>query len=196
AHVRYLVLDEADKMLSLGFKPQLDRLYGMMLASYDSTAAAVQPVAATAKKDGAAKKRKKGQPAPEPSEPVAVAPPAAVEGGCARPQVLLLSATMPGEVAAAAAQWLRRPEEVSVGEGGANAISRTVTQVVHVCAEHKKPDKLLKHLGRIRDATPPTERNPPRVLVFCNRVKTVRFLAGMLAKEGYKAAQLHGQRSQ
>ena len=75
-------------------------------------------------------------------------------------------------------------------------------QVVHVCAEHKKPEKLLKHLGRIRaqyqqqQAAGAGGRNPPRVLVFANRVKAVRFLAAALAREGYKVAQLHGQRSQ
>ncbi|EFJ43202.1 hypothetical protein VOLCADRAFT_121455 [Volvox carteri f. nagariensis] len=165
--VQYLVLDEADKMLSLGFKPQLDRLYGMLLQPYDKSAddGAANLVAAAKKKSAKAK-------------------------------VLLFSATMPTDVAAAAAQWLRLPEIVQVSACGANAISRTVTQVVHVCAEHKKPDKLLKHLARIRDSVPAGSRNPPRLLVFANRVKTVRFLAATLAKEGYKVAQLHGQRSQ
>jgi hypothetical protein len=50
-------------------------------------------------------------------------------------------------------------------------------QVVHVCAEHKKPAKLLKHLGAIKAAAAGL-RNPPRVLVFANKIKvrsTTRF---------------------
>jgi hypothetical protein len=43
-------------------------------------------------------------------------------------------------------------------------------QVVHVCAEHKKPAKLLKHLGAIKTAAAGL-RNPPRVLVFANKIK-------------------------
>lgn len=43
-------------------------------------------------------------------------------------------------------------------------------QVVQVCAEHKKPAKLAKHLQAIK-AKSETMRNPPRVLVFANRVK-------------------------
>lgn len=42
--------------------------------------------------------------------------------------------------------------------------------MVHVCAEHKKPAKLLKHLATIREASAGL-RNPPRVLVFANRIK-------------------------
>ncbi|KXZ53413.1 hypothetical protein GPECTOR_7g1311 [Gonium pectorale] len=181
-HVRYLVLDEADKMLSLGFKPQLDRLYALLLEPHDSANGG-----ADAAKPGASKGKKKA---------AAAEVEAAAGGAGGRPQVLLFSATMPPEVSAAAGQWLRRPEMVRVSADGANAISRTVTQVVHVCAEHKKPDKLLKHLARVKESTPAGARNPPRLLVFANRVKTVRFLATTLAKEGHKVAQLHGQRSQ
>ncbi len=43
-------------------------------------------------------------------------------------------------------------------------------QVVQVCAEHKKPAKLLKHLAAIK-AKSSQLRNPPRVLVFANRIK-------------------------
>lgn len=120
--VRYLVLDEADKMLSLGFKPHLDRLYGMILQPYeDSAAAATEPTA-----NGKKAKTKKPHPG-------AVAT-AAGSGSrdistMGRPQVLLFSATMPETVTSAAAKWLRCPEVVSVSAGGGHVISRTVTQV-------------------------------------------------------------------
>jgi hypothetical protein len=39
-----------------------------------------------------------------------------------------------------------------------------------VCAEHKKPAKLLKHLAAIKAAAT-NKRNPPRVLVFANKIK-------------------------
>lgn len=39
-------------------------------------------------------------------------------------------------------------------------------------------------------------RNPPRVLVFANRIKTVQFLHGLIEAEGFKTAILHGDRSQ
>lgn len=39
-------------------------------------------------------------------------------------------------------------------------------------------------------------RNPPRVLVFANRIKTVRFLHTTISAAGFKAATLHGDRTQ
>ena len=66
-----------------------------------------------------------------------------------RPQVLLMTATWTKEVEAAAAKWQKDPVRVQVGASSAS-ISRTITQVVQVCAEHKKPQKLLKHLQQIK----------------------------------------------
>lgn len=39
-------------------------------------------------------------------------------------------------------------------------------------------------------------RNAPKVLVFANRIKTVRFVQQTITEAGFKAAQLHGDRSQ
>ena len=47
-----------------------------------------------------------------------------------------------------------------------------LSQVVQVCAEHKKPKKLLKHMMTIK-AQSAGQRNPPRTLVFANRVRAV-----------------------
>lgn len=117
--MRYLVLDEADKMLSLGFKAQLDRLRDMMLPEPQQGKAA----AGGAKGGKGAAKAAKGGSAPEAGEG------GSGSGAGGRPQVLLFSATMPGEVEEAAGQWLADPEVVRVAAGGANAISRTITQV-------------------------------------------------------------------
>lgn len=68
-------------------------------------------------------------------------------------------------------------------------------QVVQVCAEHKKPRKLLKHLEAAR-AAGRAQRNPPRCLVFTNRVKTAKFVAKTLSEAGHRVALLHGQRPQ
>lgn len=155
--VEITALDEADKMLSIGFQPQLDRLRDVLL------------------------------------------PPHAAKQTARRPQVLLCTATMPDLVSAAAAMWLRKPVSCRINgsnaEGSGNAISSSVTQVVQVCAEHKKPRKLLRHLESVRSAA--TERrNPPRCLVFTNRVKTAKYVAKTVSEAGHRVALLHGQRPQ
>ena len=43
-------------------------------------------------------------------------------------------------------------------------------QVVQVCAEHKKPAKLGKHLAAVQEGSKGL-RNPPRVLIFANRCR-------------------------
>lgn len=111
AGVAYVVLDEADKMLGLGFQPQLDRLRALLLPA----------ATATGSKAGAAGgKGKKGAKAAAGDGQGSQGP---------RPQVALLTATMPPEVAAAAAVWLS-PNVTSVTiSHSAASISRTITQV-------------------------------------------------------------------
>lgn len=155
-------------MLGLGFAPQIDKLKDLLLTS-------------------------------------------AAEAGRKRPQVALFTATMPQQVRAVADAWLRLPKRIIVAasgegdkegqgngtgeQGGAGTISPTVVQVVQVCADHKKAAKLLKHMEAVKAAAA-GQRHAPRVLIFANRIKRVRFIAKLLEREGYRTAELHGQRSQ
>ncbi|KAK9820851.1 hypothetical protein WJX81_002280 [Elliptochloris bilobata] len=170
--VAHVVLDEADKMLSLGLEPQLERLRALLLPEGSASARA---------DDEGAERRAAGEAAGGP-------------GARERPQVQLWTATMPDALRAAAARWLQRPRRLRALASG-SAISRSVVQVVHVCAEHKKPAKLLKHLKQIQ-AAGEGQRNPPRVLIFVNRIKTARFVAGEVAAAGFRTALLHGDRPQ
>ena len=49
--------------------------------------------------------------------------------------------------------------------------------------------------GFLQDSSA-AKRNAPKVLVFANRIKTVRFVQQSLVEAGFKAVQLHGDRSQ
>lgn len=116
--------------------------------------------------------------------------------------MLLLSATFPQDTVAKADAWLRpgyarvggdgvAAESAREGDGaGAPSPLDRATQVVQVCAEHKKPRKLLKHLDAVRAAD---GRQKARVIVFANRIKTVKFVAQTLHKHGHKCAPLHGE---
>ena len=111
--VKYVVLDEADKMLGMGLKPQLTQLRKLVLPS----------------------KRKPKQ--------------SLLLVSKARPQVLMMTATWSEDLEESAKKWQHIPVRLHVGTSSAS-ISKTVTQVVQVCAEHKKPQKLLKHLQQIK----------------------------------------------
>lgn len=113
------------------------------------------------------------------------------------PQVALLTATLPKDVRKVVSSWLTTPVKIHLtgDESDDLSISKTVTQVVHVCAEHKKPVKLLKHLAALKEASKGS-RLQPRILIFANRIKTVRFVYNQVNGAGYRCAQLHGERSQ
>lgn len=169
ASTRTVVLDEADKMLSsAGIAEQLAEIRQVLL--------------------GASK---------QPSSPPLF-------------QCMLVSATMPSSVSKLASAWLGEGF-ASVKSGGSekdndddfslarvqttssspsSSSSSLVTQVVTVCADHKKPAKLLKHLARAKEAAVSAgERHAPRVLVFANRIKTVRFVADFLRAQERKQQQ-------
>lgn len=129
--VRWLVLDEADEMLSMGFKDELDAI---------------------------------------------------IEQTPQERQTLLFSATMPDSIAA---QYTRKPLEISVGKRNAGA--ETVAHVYYVV--HAK-DRYLA-LKRIVDLHPEIYG-----IVFCRTRQETKDIAEKLMADGYNADALHGDLSQ
>lgn len=81
----------------------------------------------------------------------------------------MFSATMPEDVTSQLNSWLHNPERLEF-KPCARSVSHSITQVVHVCAEHKKPGKLQKHLNLIKEKSKEM-RQKPRILIFANTVK-------------------------
>lgn len=173
AGVRYVALDEADKMLAPGNVEQLEALRQALIGTKNGEVE--EPV----KKKGKEKKKGKGEAA-------------AAAGGF---QCALFTATLTADLERHAAAWLGSGFQRVEVELGGELISPTVTQVVHVCAEHKKPRKLLKHLEAIKQQHEGS-RNPPRILIFTNRIRTCRFVFNSIKEAGYRTGILHGDRSQ
>ena len=73
-------------------------------------------------------------------------------------------------------------------------VSNSINQHVHVCAAHKKPRLLIKYITRIREKEKEEKvRQAGSMLIFCTKVKTLQFVAQFLEKNGIAAAALHGQ---
>lgn len=68
-----------------------------------------------------------------------------------------------------------------------------VNQILHVCAAHKKPRKLMTTLQKIRKDK---GRRKGLCLVFFARIKTLQYVSKLLNQEGYKAAEFHSQMAQ
>ncbi len=127
--MQVVVLDEADKMLSLGFAPQLQRLHTLLQLGASSGKS----------KHGAAAFEKGAK------HGGAAAGGGGSGGATQRPQVMLFTATMPEEVAAAAATWLRADARTVAIAHSAASISKTVVQVKSVFVNNINLLKSLRH---------------------------------------------------
>ena len=77
-------------------------------------------------------------------------------------------------------------------------IPSNITQILHVCANHKKPKKLIHTLKKIRteENKDSNRRHKGLTMVFFGRIKTLQYISSMLRKEGISCADLHGQMNQ
>ena len=81
-------------------------------------------------------------------------------------------------------------------------IPSNITQKLHVCAEHKKPRKLLTTLaqlgvyGKHAHPTKPKERSISLGLVFFATIKALQQASKLLRKEGIACLELHSKLSQ
>ncbi|MCK4542387.1 MAG: DEAD/DEAH box helicase [Spirochaetales bacterium] len=132
--IKYLVLDEADIMLNMGFKDEIDAI---------------------------------------------------LEAAPAERQTILLSATMPREVAKIASTYMKNPVEITIGEKNAG-----VSTVEHKYFMVHSRDKYLA-LKRIVDFHPEIYG-----IIFCRTRRSTQEIADKMIKDGYNAESLHGDLSQ
>jgi ATP-dependent RNA helicase DeaD len=132
--IRFLILDEADIMLNMGFKEEIDAI---------------------------------------------------LESAPAERQTILLSATMPREVARIANTYMTSPVELSVGTK--NAGVETVEHHYYTVRRHDK----YQALKRIVDFHPDIYG-----IVFCRTRLGTQDIAEKMMKDGYSAEALHGDLSQ
>lgn len=70
----------------------------------------------------------------------------------------------------------------------------TVKQVVYVCAEHRKPRKLMEFLKEILEQDRVEERRHRyQVLIFSRRMKQVKFVGKLLNENNIKCCYIHGK---
>jgi superfamily II DNA/RNA helicase len=76
-------------------------------------------------------------------------------------------------------------------------VNKSIVQKVHVCAEHKKPRLLIHYMDRVREEEKSSNiRQPGPMLVFCTKIKTVKFVYEFLVKQaGINAAKKKNKQS-
>eukprot|EP00944_MAST-04C_sp_MAST-4C-sp1_P009769 g9769.t1 len=166
--LQYLIFDEADRMLELGFEEQLDNIFAFVVRALETMHGTAE-----AQQDATQKLR-----------------------------TCMFTATLPKRLSAFVNKWVKKPRIDVTADGTISdigdsqlGISSSITQVVHVCAEHKKTKKLIKFLNTTSKKEG-KRRNQTLILIFCNKIKTVVFVEKFLKKNNIKACALHGKMQQ
>jgi ATP-dependent RNA helicase DDX23/PRP28 len=172
----YVVLDEADRMVSMGFEQQLNEVLDAMpasnLKSLDEAEAELQ----------------------ESQQSAAIAAARATAGAAAAADVssrcifrttVMFSATMPPAVERLARKYLRRPAQVQIGSAG-RVVDTVEQRVIWTPNESSKRQQLRQAL----------ESAEPPIMIFLNLKTNVEALAKQLVRDGWRAAALHSGRSQ
>ena len=140
ANISYLVLDEADRMLDMGFEPQIRRIVSQI-------------------------------------------PPG-------KRQTLMWSATWPKEVRALAEDFLVDYVQINIGALQLHA-NHNITQIVDICEELDKKDKLFRLLSEIMKET-----KENKTIIFAETKKKVDDLTKQMRNGGWPAMCIHGDKSQ
>lgn len=177
---RYVVLDEADRMIDLGFEPQVTAVFEAM-GGRGKEHEVAEAEAATAAAAAAA-----GKGALAATAAAAAAPASAAASSASARTTHMFTATMPAEVERLAKRFMRAPATVKIGDEDSGKNARITQEVIFLPSEARKRAKLLEVLARC----------PRPVIVFVNAKKQCDVVARDIEEHGFSVTVLHSGKAQ
>ncbi|TRM61913.1 P-loop containing nucleoside triphosphate hydrolase protein [Schizophyllum amplum] len=174
---RYVVMDEADRMVHLGFEPDLNFILDQLPAETMVGEEAGDMMVV----DDSRKRHDDHMMMIDGEQRMKL-----VKKGRTR-VTTLFSATMPPAVERLARKYLRRPAIITIGEAG-RAVDTVEQRVEFVNGDEKKKHRLLEILNSGQYASP--------IIVFVNQKKMADMVAKDLSRAGWSASTLHSGKNQ
>ena len=170
AQCKYIVLDEADRMIDLGFEPQVKAILGAMQSQAAGTAEVPGAASLSDAVTGGAARHEEGAPRGHKDEGRVT---------------IMFSATMPPEVLSIAKQYMRSPITVEIGDQQSGKNKRIKQRVIYT-TEGGKARQLTTLLPRIRKPA----------IVFVNAKAQTESVARICDSAGFPAVVLTGAKTQ
>ncbi|ANB13023.1 Prp28p [Sugiyamaella lignohabitans] len=156
----YVIMDEADRMVDLGFEEQLNKILDALPVSNEKPSEADDDIPNNKRGTTLGKKYR---------------------------QTMMYTATWPKAIERMAERYLRNPGIVTIGSLG-QATDRVEQRVEYVNGEEKRKKRMLDILNKEGFTAP--------IIIFVNLRRNCDVVAKALQSEGWKAATMHGSKSQ
>eukprot|EP00948_MAST-09A_sp_MAST-9A-sp1_P002996 g2996.t1 len=195
-NIHTVILDEADRMLDMGFEPQLMDILSRM------------PDQLRESDNGGVFQNQSPLEGMNSLEEDGIHSSAPVEDGNRLPtphnrQTLFYTATWPESVRSVANRFIHNPVQVHVGDQNELSANEDIEQNIMMIEEREKPmqlqaviDEILPLSGQNQFSPSSSSDFPPKVLVFCQTKTKCDQLADDFYDQGYNCEALHGDLDQ